>query len=212
MNGIFSGMNTAVLISAIIHAGIWGGLYLNFVKRESTPIVAELDLSMAPRAVAPSNLSGGRAFKPVRPWTLSQKNSAPTPAAAQNTTQAPMEESPNTSGKGSGEGEGNGQGTGVYVPVSQTTRGPRWVRNFIGSRDYPLIARQEGKDGLVVLSVLIDTEGRVKDVRLQQGCYPVLNEVAIKKVRTAIFIPAYGPDGRPVACEVTLPIRFKLQD
>lgn len=111
---------------------------------------------------------------------------------------------------GNGWGGGTGEGDGEYVPVEQTSRKPRWIKNFITSYDYPVLARQEGKDGRVVLTVLLDREGRVRDARLLEGSYDVLNEVALRKVKQAIFTPAYNDEGAPVSCKVTLPIRFEL--
>lgn len=78
-------------------------------------------------------------------------------------------------------------------------------------RDYPPAARRKGKDGRVVMSVFIDETGRVREVRLLQGSDDILNEVALRKVREALFTPAYSQEGQPVACKVTLPIRFQLE-
>ena len=110
-----------------------------------------------------------------------------------------------------GGGGGAGEGRGAYIPASQTARKPRWLDNFIRPEDYPRVARETGKDGRVVLNLLIDEMGHVRAVRLLQGAYEALNEVALRKVRDAVFVPAYDKFGRAVACEVTLPIRFELR-
>jgi TonB family protein len=102
-------------------------------------------------------------------------------------------------------------GSGRYLSASQVAQPPRWVGNLIGPGDYPRLARREGKDGRVLLSVFIDETGRVRDVRLLQGSDDILNEVALRKVREAVFTPAQSQEGRPVPCKVTLPIRFQLQ-
>jgi protein TonB len=101
--------------------------------------------------------------------------------------------------------------TNRYIPASQAARQPRWVGNLMTSRDYPRLAKKEGKDGLVMLTVYIDETGRVREVRLMQGSYDVLNEVALRKVREGIFTPAYNREGQAVAAKVTLPIRFQLE-
>lgn len=102
-------------------------------------------------------------------------------------------------------------GVGRYLSASEVARPPRWVGNLIGPGDYPRTARRRGKDGKVLLSVFIDEAGRVRDVRLLQGSDDILNEVALRKVREALFTPAYDAGGRPVACKVQLPIRFALE-
>lgn len=106
---------------------------------------------------------------------------------------------------------GSADGAGRYLSSSEVAQLPRWVDNHITPRDYPRSARREGKDGRVLLSVFIDAAGRVRDVRLLQGSDEALNEVALRKAREAVFTPAYNQEGEPVACKVTLPIRFHLQ-
>ncbi|MFY9270759.1 MAG: energy transducer TonB [Candidatus Manganitrophaceae bacterium] len=102
-------------------------------------------------------------------------------------------------------------GSGRYLPASQVAQPPRWIGNLMTPRDYPPAARRKGKDGRVVMSVFIDETGRVREVRLLQGSDDILNEVALRKVREALFTPAYSQEGQPVACKVTLPIRFQLE-
>jgi protein TonB len=97
-----------------------------------------------------------------------------------------------------------------FLSVAELARKPRWIKNFITDRDYPRVAEREGKDGRVVLSVLIDETGLVRDVRLLTGSYEVLNDVALRKVWDAVFTPAYDHDGRPVPSKVALPIKFEL--
>ncbi|MCG3205826.1 MAG: hypothetical protein KCHDKBKB_02549 [Elusimicrobia bacterium] len=211
-----------VTISTFVHAGTGGGLYYWFMKRQPPPIVAELDLSMSPLTNAVPNPGGGIGKK-SEVWIAPKKNKKaplPTPAAPEKieTKEEVVQEETNPcagencseTGAGSGGG-GTGEGQGQYIPAEAAARKPRWIKNFITSRDYPLIARREGKDGRVVLVVLIDNEGRVRDARLMQGSYEALNEVALRKVREAVFTPAYDEKGRAVSCKVTLPIRFELK-
>lgn len=223
---VFSGLTPGILgifISTLVHAGTAGGLYLWSTARKAL-IVAELDLSMAPLLPRASNKGGGRGRLAEEWFTHPKNKKTPIPAPPlpvqddKKEKRAPAveeEESlpcqgPCAEGNASGGG-GTGEGYGLYVPASETSRPPRWIDNFITSADYPLLARQNGRDGRVVLSVLIDDTGRVRDVRLLQGTYEALNEVALRKVRGAKFTPAYDVQGRAVSCKVTLPIRFELR-
>jgi TonB family C-terminal domain len=52
-------------------------------------------------------------------------------------------------------------------------------------------SRLEGKDGLAVVSIHIDSKGRVRDVELLEGSHPALNAVVLRKIKNAIFSPAY---------------------
>lgn len=222
---LLGGALSGLMISTLVHISLAGSLYYGLILREPPPIVAELDLSMTPLLPAIPNAGGGYGAKPSETWTLpkTKETMAPVPApepAAESKEEvvkeenaAPCPEPCNEAqmGNGSGWGGGTGEGEGQYIPVEQASRKPRWVRNFITSRDYPLIARQQGKDGRVVLSILIDTDGKVRDARLLEGSYEALNEVALRKVKDAVFTPAYDQENRAVSCKVTLPIRFELR-
>lgn len=208
----------------LVHAGVGGGFYYWFMKRQPPPIVADLDLTMSSLVPVAPNAGGGYGAKRAEVWTMPKKGKkAPLPSVApaavetkeevmrQDAVQACPEPCHEISGSGTGWGGGTGEGQGQYIPVEAASRKPRWIRNFITSSDYPLIARRQGKDGLVVLTILIDAEGRVRDAQLQQGGYEALNEVALRKVKQAVFTPAYDDKNRPVSCKVTLPIRFELR-
>lgn len=205
----------------LVHASAIGGAYAWFVARTPPPIVADLDLSMIPMVTMPPNAGGGYGKAPES-WVLPKKGKkAPVPVVEKIETKEEVtkqenqaacpEPCPQGTGPGNGWGGGSGEGDGQYVPAEALARKPRWIRNFITTADYPLVARQEGKDGRVVLTVLIDAEGRVRDARLLQGSYEVFNEVALRKVRDAVFSPAYNDKSKAVSCKVTLPIRFELK-
>jgi hypothetical protein len=187
---LFNGVLAGSLLSAVVHVGTGGGLYYWFTKRQPPPIVAELDLSMSPLLPVVPNQGGGSGAKAPETWTLPKKDqTAPipvvpeTPPTKEEVTKEEAQmapcEGPCSAGPviGEGWGGGTGEGDGEYVPVSETSRKPRWVKNFIRSSDYPAVARQEGKDGRVILTVLIDSEGQVRDARLLQGSYEIFNEV-----------------------------------
>lgn len=215
-NWIIGGVAGCVLASALAHAGAWAGLSYALGRHRTPAIVAELDLSMA--AMLPPNPGGGRAAAAAPAWTASKHSPPPEPAPVVPTPQPPAAEEPTpcpepcaASAIGTGGG-GTGESQGRYIPASQASRQPRWIANFISSSDYPQAARQQGKDGRVVLSVLIDAGGIVRDARLLQGADEALNELALRKIRQAVFSPAYDAEGHPVACNVKLPIRFSLED
>jgi protein TonB len=195
------------MLSLFVHAGIAGISYYLFTKLQPSPVLAELDLSIAPALPASP---GGRPSKPAKAWIIPEKENQPAVRPAPAGIPGPEHTASRDTGPADGEG-GNGNGEGQYVPASQTQRGPRWIGNMISASDYPSVARREGKDGLVVLLVRIDAEGRVRDVKLLKGSYPVLNRVALSKARKAVFTPAYDAQGMPVACEVSIPVRFQLQ-
>src|SRR5207253_1575822 len=76
---------------------------------------------------------------------------------------------------------------------------------------YPLVARRLGKEGVVLLEVLVAPDGRAMDVRMiHSSGFAPLDESAVTTVRERWrFVPARR-DGVPVESRVTVPIRFRL--
>jgi TonB family protein len=148
--------------------------------------MANLDLSLATIQVTQSEQ-----VKPADEWIIPSKNHKAVKKVIPE--KATPEEIKNT-----------------WVPVADTAHAPKWIGNLIDSDEFTDVARQAGGDGKVVLQVHIDTSGEVREVALLNGSNEILNEFAIRKVKNGIFTPAYDKQGSPVACEVILPILFKL--
>ena len=73
------------------------------------------------------------------------------------------------------------------------------------------MARRLGKEGVVLLEVLVAPDGRAADVRMiRSSGFAPLDESAVTTVRERWrFVPARR-DGVPVESRVTVPIRFRL--
>ena len=77
--------------------------------------------------------------------------------------------------------------------------------------EYPLIARKRGYQGTVVLEVLVNREGRVKELTLSASSgYSVLDQAALASVRTWLFEPGMR-GGEKVDMWVKVPVRFRLE-
>jgi len=74
---------------------------------------------------------------------------------------------------------------------------------------YPEIAREAGVEGTVLVRVLVDAQGTVRDRILLQSVLG-LDEAALAAAATAVFRPALQQD-KPVAVWVVLPIEFRLR-
>ncbi|RMF17998.1 MAG: energy transducer TonB [Candidatus Dadabacteria bacterium] len=74
--------------------------------------------------------------------------------------------------------------------------------------DYPLLARKEGRSGLVILKIVVDEKGNVADIRPLSGDEPFLSS-AIQAVRNWRYEPALV-DGvaTPVFHIVRIPFRL----
>lgn len=75
---------------------------------------------------------------------------------------------------------------------------------------YPAAAREQRLEGVVVLSVLVATSGRVIDARVAtSSSSPILDEVALSAVRKWTFVPARR-GSRAVESVVEVPVKFAL--
>lgn len=76
---------------------------------------------------------------------------------------------------------------------------------------YPRLARQRGMQGVVLLSVRVDAEGRPLDVDLKQSSgFSVLDGAARDAVAGWRFVPA-SRGGKPIEASVEVPVRFSLE-
>ena len=74
--------------------------------------------------------------------------------------------------------------------------------------DYPKIARDNGVEGVVVFTLVLDTAGAVKDARIERG-HPLLNQAALDAVTQWQFVPT-TLDGKRVEVEMTATVTFTL--
>ena len=76
---------------------------------------------------------------------------------------------------------------------------------------YPADALSNGETGRVVLRVQVNTTGRVTAVSIAQSSGSrSLDAAALEAIRRWRFNPATG-NGKPVACEVRIPVRFRIE-
>lgn len=75
---------------------------------------------------------------------------------------------------------------------------------------YPATARKNKIQGRVIVSVVIEKDGRITNARIEHGISPVLDNEALKLVNAS---PKWKPgtiNGKPVRVQRTLPINFCL--
>lgn len=109
-------------------------------------------------------------------------------------------------------------GNGVYEAadldqVPEPRQGmDQWPIDFYSTIRYPSLARENGIQGIVVLDVLIDEFGMVKNLGIQQSLYPVCDEEALRAFKISTkqgYTPAYL-NGRALACRLSVPVGFWL--
>lgn len=77
--------------------------------------------------------------------------------------------------------------------------------------NYPKKARRKGIEGMVFVEFVIDREGAVTDASVLRGVHPLLDEEALRVVRTfPDFVPG-RQRGKTVKVRYRLPLSFKLE-
>lgn len=107
------------------------------------------------------------------------------------------------SGGGHGGGSGGGEGSGdARVAYGQNPTPP-----------YPMVAKRLGMEGVVLLEVVVQADGRPGGVRIVRSSgHAPLDESAVSTVSGRWrFVPARR-DGAAIESRVTVPIRFRLHE
>ncbi|WP_052695601.1 energy transducer TonB [Hymenobacter sp. AT01-02] len=95
---------------------------------------------------------------------------------------------------------------------SFTGGAPALLKFLRAKQQYPLEAQQLNISGKVLVSFVVDEEGRLRDPQVVRGLGAGLDEEALRLVR---IMPWWVPgriNGRPVRVAYTLPIVFQLLD
>ena len=84
----------------------------------------------------------------------------------------------------------------------------KWLSNNI---NYPTEAAEDGVQGKVTVSMIIEKDGRITNVHVVRGRHPALDKEAVRAVKS---MPRWNPgrnNGQPVRVTYDLPISFKMQ-
>lgn len=76
---------------------------------------------------------------------------------------------------------------------------------------YPDDALRAGKSGTVYINIRINEKGEIEEAQVKKSVFPSLDKEALRVVKA---MPNWIPgkqDGKPVSCDVVLPIEFKLK-
>lgn len=209
----------AIVGSLLLHVGLFAAISLFWhwdVLQSRQPIYVEVSMA---ELFAPLDGPAGGGGQPEREPDPVKTQSQPPQASGFSDQVAPQAAVASSggsgtggSGGGTGGGHGSGKGTGVGPGTGTgtgTTRGPRIVDG--GRPDYPENARAKGWEGTVRLQILVNTDGRVEDVRIVASSgYTELDQTAQRAVRSWRFSPALK-NGSPVAAWATVPVVFDLR-
>jgi len=112
----------------------------------------------------------------------------------------------NGSGGGFGDGSGGGVGGGVYKVGNGVTQ-PSILMKV--DPEYSEEARKAKYSGTVTLAVIVDTEGKARDIHVVKSLGMGLDEKAIEAVMKWKFNPG-KKDGKPVNVRATIEVNFRL--
>jgi len=112
-------------------------------------------------------------------------------------------------GAGTGIGSGNGEGSGTGQAGASLSQ----VRyRDTPQPSYPDSARREGKEGRVLLRVLVDEEGRTKAIEINRSSgHDTLDRAATEAIKKWRFVPARAGT-KPIEAWVKVPIEFQLSN
>lgn len=100
---------------------------------------------------------------------------------------------------------------GTPAPAMEITREARPLYRINPPPPYPQMARKRGFQGVVLLEVLVDTDGSAADLRvLSSSGHPILDRTALAAVKHWTFEPGTRGD-KNVKMWVRVPIRFQLE-
>lgn len=82
---------------------------------------------------------------------------------------------------------------------------------LVAALEYPELARKAGIEGLVVVSAVIDENGKILSAEIAKGLGDKagFEKAAIKAIKSVKWKPAYQRD-RPIKVRFAIPVRFRL--
>lgn len=96
--------------------------------------------------------------------------------------------------------------------VTEARFGERGAPSFLYQEIpvYPMLARRLGKEGRVLLKLLIDADGKLSNIEVIEAAGYGFTEASVAAVKKSTYLPGYR-DGIKVATRALLPISFRLQ-
>lgn len=192
----------AVVASALLHAGIWGGSKLlpSPARYPVRPALSSIDVLLVEEpALFPREDETAVEIPETPEEVIAAPESEPAPvdAAPEEVIEKaparpePIESAPEPPGA-----------VVEAVPLEFVNPAP----------EYPALARRRGWEGTVVLQVRVDKDGRPADVTvLESSGYRALDDAASRAVRQWRFRPARA-GAINFESTVNIPVRFQLVD
>ncbi|UXR64118.1 TonB family protein [Bdellovibrio bacteriovorus] len=189
-----------LFLSFVLHLLALGTLSLS-TPSSQTEIGEVVDLTV----VSPAAALAPASKSPPTKIISAQAPAAPSASAPSADSQTEQTSTADSAAAGS---ENFGDDSTPVVGWSEITHLPK-VKHEVKAQ-YPAEAKKAGIDGPVLLEILIDREGQVRQVTVISGPGHGLNESAVAALKSFEFQPAFkGKES--VAVKIRYTYRFKLE-
>ncbi|MFT3869568.1 MAG: energy transducer TonB [Nibricoccus sp.] len=94
-------------------------------------------------------------------------------------------------------------------PLTELDKKPNPIKRV--QPRYPADLKAARITGEAVISFVVDIDGSVKSVRVEKATDPAFGEAALAAVSAWEFEPG-SKNGTPVACQLSLPLKFALHE
>ena len=83
------------------------------------------------------------------------------------------------------------------------------VASIYENLTYPVIAREAGVSGTVVVQMVIEVDGKPTDIVVFKSVHQILDQAAVDAIKQVRFVPG-KQRGKPVRVRMAIPVRFKI--
>ena len=196
------------------------------VEKPPTPAPKPVEPTPKPPAPTPTPPAPKPAETPLKPSTTASNNTSGTPGNSKSPGGSPDAVNRQDGGNGGGgsnpnsqrpgnnagsrDGDGNGKhGNGDKPADPNAIVNGGYVK--LPTVPYPRASQDGDEEGTVKLSIIVEANGSVSEVKVTQSTgYPRLDAAAIRAARSAVYRPK-SINGTPVRSRFTAPYTFRLE-
>ena len=197
------------------------------VEKPPTPAPKPVEPTPKPPAPTPTPPAPKPAETPLKPSTTASNNTSGTPGNSKSPGGSPDAvnrqdggnggggSNPNSQRPGNNAGSRDGDGNGKHGNSDKPAADPNAIVNGgyvkLPTVAYPRASQDEGEEGTVKLSVLVEANGSVSEVKVTQSTgHQRLDAAAVRTARSAGYRPK-SVNGTPVRTRFNTSYTFSLE-
>lgn len=197
------------------------------VEKPPTPAPKPVEPTPKPPAPTPTPPAPKPAETPLKPSTTASNNTSGTPGNSKSPGGSPDAvnrqdggnggggSNPNSQRPGNNAGSRDGDGNGKHGNGDKPAADPNAIVNGgyvkLPTVPYPQKSQDEGEEGTVKLSIIVEANGSVSEVKVTQPTgYPRLDAAAVRTARSAGYRPK-SVNGTPVRSRFNTSYTFRLE-